>query len=206
MSSQIWWSSTAHYAPVITICLSTMLIIDEHYSHDDVIKCKHFPRYWPFVWGIHRSPVNSHQKGQWRGALMFYLICAWTKARLRKQSRLCWFETPLCSLWRHCNGPCGWRSDYNVQFITVTSWWARWRVKSPALPLFTKPFIQCRSKNTSKLRVAGLWAGNSPVTCELPAQMASNAENVSIWWRNHVQSQENVFAHPVIYRKTSKHG
>ena len=31
--------------------------------------------YWPFVWGIHRSPVNSHHKGQWRGALMFYLIC-----------------------------------------------------------------------------------------------------------------------------------
>ena len=36
-----------------------------------------FPRYWPFVRGIHRSPVNSSQKGQWRGALMFSLICAW---------------------------------------------------------------------------------------------------------------------------------
>ena len=36
-----------------------------------------FPRYWPFVQGIHRSPVNSPQKGQWRGALMFSLICAW---------------------------------------------------------------------------------------------------------------------------------
>ena len=45
-------------------------------SHDDVIKWKHFPRYWPFVRGIHRSPVNSPQKGQWRGALMFSLICA----------------------------------------------------------------------------------------------------------------------------------
>ena len=41
-------------------------------SHDDVIKWKHFPRYWPFVWGIHRSPVNSPHKGQWRGALIFY--------------------------------------------------------------------------------------------------------------------------------------
>ena len=37
---------------------------------------KHFPRYWPFVRGIHRSPVNSPHKGQWRGALMFSLICA----------------------------------------------------------------------------------------------------------------------------------
>ena len=36
--------------------------------HDDVIKWKHFPRYWPFVRGIHRSPVDSPHKGQWRGA------------------------------------------------------------------------------------------------------------------------------------------
>ena len=46
-------------------------------SHDDVIKWKHFPRYWPFVRGIHRSPVNSPHKGQWRGALIFSLICIW---------------------------------------------------------------------------------------------------------------------------------
>ena len=44
--------------------------------HDDVIKWKHFPRYWPFVRRIYRSPVNSPHKGQWRGALMFTLICA----------------------------------------------------------------------------------------------------------------------------------
>ena len=42
-----------------------------------------------------------------------------------------------------------------------------------------------RSKKTSKLRVTGLCAGNSPGTDEFPAQMASNAENVSIWWRHH---------------------
>ena len=36
-----------------------------------------FPRHWPFVWGIHRSPVNSPQNGQSRGALMFSFICAW---------------------------------------------------------------------------------------------------------------------------------
>ena len=43
----------------------------------------------------------------------------------------------------------------------------------------------CRSKKTSKLRITGLCAGNSPGTGEFPAQMASNAENVSIWWRHH---------------------
>ena len=42
-----------------------------------------------------------------------------------------------------------------------------------------------RSKKTSKLCVTGLCAGNSPLTGEFPAQMASNAENVSIWWRHH---------------------
>ena len=47
-------------------------------SHDDVIKWKHFPRYWPFVRGIHRLPVNSPHKGQWRRALMLSLICTWT--------------------------------------------------------------------------------------------------------------------------------
>ena len=46
--------------------------------HDDVIKWKHFPRYWPFVRGIHRSPVNSPHKSQWHGALVLSLICAWT--------------------------------------------------------------------------------------------------------------------------------
>ena len=46
-------------------------------SHDDVIKWKHFPRYWSFVRGIHRSPANSPHKGQRRGALMFSLIFVW---------------------------------------------------------------------------------------------------------------------------------
>ena len=115
-----------------------------------------FPRYWPFVRGIHRSPVNSAHKGQRRRALMFSLIYAWTNGwvnnretgdlkrhrahydvivifagnssvtgefpaqrsvtwsfdvffDLRLNKPLCkqswgwWFETPSCSLWRHCN-------------------------------------------------------------------------------------------------------
>ena len=48
-----------------------------HSQHDDVIKWKHFPRNWPFVRKIHRSPVNFPHKGQWRGALMFSLIYVW---------------------------------------------------------------------------------------------------------------------------------
>ena len=49
-----------------------------------------------------------------------------------------------------------------------------------------------RSNKTSKLRVTGLCAGNSPGTGEFPPQMASNAENVSIWWRHHdIKNGEN---------------
>ena len=51
---------------------------DYHPPHDDVIKWNNFPRYCPFVRGIHLWPVNSPHKGQWRGALMFSLICVWT--------------------------------------------------------------------------------------------------------------------------------
>ena len=65
------------------ICCSAELVsfnsmwTSRHVNHDDVIKWKHFPRFWPFVRGIHRSTVNSPHKGQWRGALVLSLICAW---------------------------------------------------------------------------------------------------------------------------------
>ena len=71
-------------------------------NHDDVIKWKHFPRYWPFVRGIHRSPVNSPHKGRWRGALILSSICALNK-QLYEQSWGWWFETPPRSLWWYCN-------------------------------------------------------------------------------------------------------
>ena len=57
------------------IFLSNDWYLQKPTVHDDVIKWKHFPRYWPFVRGIHRGPVNSPHKGQWRGTLMFSLIC-----------------------------------------------------------------------------------------------------------------------------------
>ena len=75
--------------------------------HDDVIKWKHFPRCWPFVRGIHWSPVNSLHKGQWRGALMFSLICAringWVNNREAGDLR------------RH-------RAHYNVIVMNMSKW------------------------------------------------------------------------------------
>ena len=49
------------------------------HSYVDVIKWKHFPRYWPFARGIYRPLVVPLTKGLWRGALRFSLICAWKK-------------------------------------------------------------------------------------------------------------------------------
>ena len=68
---------------------------------DYVIKWKHFQRYWPFVRGIHQSPVNSPHKASDAELWLFSLICA--RQRLSKQSRCRWFETPSSSLWRHFN-------------------------------------------------------------------------------------------------------
>ena len=100
--------------------------------HDDAIKWKYFPRYCPFVRGIHRWPVLSPHKGQRRGALIFF------SKRLSKQSRRCWFETPCCSLWRHCNvvshSPytAHWQTNYPLhssfiwQRLFVVWLWSTW--------------------------------------------------------------------------------
>ena len=88
----------------------------DYSPHDDVIKWKKNPRYWPFVRGTHRSPVNSPHKGQWHGALIFSLICP-LNTRLSKQSWGWWFETPSPSLWRHCNDSQYYGCDASSQAI-----------------------------------------------------------------------------------------
>ena len=91
--------------------------------HDDVIKWTHFPRYWPFVRGIHRSPVNSPHKGKWRGALMFSLICGWIND---------WVNN------REAGDLRRYRVHYDVRlmtFITITSLRCHFLLKPPAIRL-----------------------------------------------------------------------
>ena len=100
------------------IHITPPLLLNIFLDHDDVIKWKHVPRYWPFVWGIHRSPVNSPHKGQWRGTLMFSLICARINAwvnnreagdlrRHRVHYDVIVIISPPCladwTHWRYCN-------------------------------------------------------------------------------------------------------
>ena len=71
-------NENGHYNDVTMSTIAspiTSLTIVYSTVYSGVIKWKHFPRYWSFVRTIHRPPVNSPYKGQWRGALMFYLIC-----------------------------------------------------------------------------------------------------------------------------------
>ena len=76
--SQLCFCTSADGIALWSTVISSGTMIANPGSHGDVIKWKFFPGYWPFVRGIHRSPMDSPHKGQWHGALMFYLICAWT--------------------------------------------------------------------------------------------------------------------------------
>ena len=87
--------------------------------HDDVIKWKHFPRNWPFVQGIHRSPVNSLHKGHMTRSFGFFFDLRLNK-RLSKQSWGWWFETLSRPLWWHCIGDSG-RKTLDQTIVTVTN-------------------------------------------------------------------------------------
>ena len=62
-----------------------------------------------------------------------------------------------------------------------------------SLTIVYSTFIRRRSKKTSKFHVTGLCEGNSLMTGEFPAQKASNAENVSIWWRHHGRTKSDLY-------------
>ena len=65
--------------------------------------------------------------------------------------------------------------------------------------------FRLRSKKTSKPRVTGLCAGNSPLTGKFPAQMASNAKNekFSIWWCYY--DNEIVFGTNILEKSSETH-
>ena len=63
-SGPLYWHCNCHYIATVSTTW---------WRH----QMETFPRCWPFVRGIHRSPVNSPHKGQWPRALMFSLICVW---------------------------------------------------------------------------------------------------------------------------------
>ena len=126
---------------------------------------ENFLRYWPFVLGIHRSPVNSPHKGQWRGALMIPLICVWINA---------WVNNRVAGdLRRH-------RAHYDVIVMNDDDSYiiGHWRQEfatdrcilstAPASRLLTETFVQAQmKKNQSSVSLAFVrwihrWTVNSP--------------------------------------------
>ena len=94
--------------------------IVKHTAHDDVIKWKHFPRYWPFVWGIYWPPVNFPHEGQWRGALVFSLIGAWINDWVNNRE--------AGDLWCH-------RTHYDVTIVTYRCFMINLHVSVRGFPL-----------------------------------------------------------------------
>ena len=89
------WQHSCVLLSIITYCLrqfNSKHILMTY--HDVVIKWKHFPRYWPFVRGIQLSLVNFPHKGQWRGDLIFSLMCAWKNVWVNSHE--------ACDLRRYC--------------------------------------------------------------------------------------------------------
>ena len=99
------WNSTWDKTVVDIVWLSRLMCLKNAVGigHDDVIRCKHFPRY--FLRGIHRSPVNSPHKAS--DAELWCFFDLRLNKRLSKQSWGWWSVAPSRSLWRHCNDRMG---------------------------------------------------------------------------------------------------
>ena len=120
--------------------------------HGDVIKWKHFLRYWPFTPGIHRSPVTSPHKGQWRGALMFSLICVWINGWVNNRES--------GDLRRYC-------VHYNVTVMNTPQWFVVWMCcQYQSWQMFFK--ITLPNKifvSQGPMAQHAIWGSNDPLHC-----------------------------------------
>ena len=147
---------------------------------DDVIKWKHFPRYWPVVLGIHRSPVNSPHKGQWRGVLIFPLICVWTKYWLNNRD----VDDLIC---------------YRVHYDVNAMWWMtgamfRFEILSVATGAERHDFRSFGATRKSVLFAVFcsivLWIHHTEVISYLPLKstQAMRSKDVTTWLDNNLLS------------------
>ena len=152
--------STARPTPQQSVSLNMLTV------HDDVIKWKHFPRYWPFVRGIHRSPGNSPHKGQWRRALMVSLVSAringWVKNReagdLRRIRRhydvtVMFHHPAVLSIFR------GW--PHTILYITGTSYERHGEFTIRSIQPFVLMYIYIYIYIVIKFRVTAPLCGES---------------------------------------------
>ena len=134
--------------------------------------------YWPFCSGLNISTRHS-------GLMTFY--------------------QNVMFLWKKCIWKC---CLQNVHFVPVSVHYNEVIMSAMVSnhqphDCLLKRLFTCRSKKTSKLCVTGLCEGNSSATSDFPAQMASNAENVSIWWRHHGIKNHGRYSQWIMWMKPS---
>ena len=113
--------------------------------------------------------VNNRDAGDWRRHRAHYDVNVMTKS-------VCCHINRIIIIGQMCE-----RCNYHMTDFL----WALWRLKSLVSRLFNQPFVQAQIKENIKApRHCPLCEGNPAVTGEIPAQRASNAENVSIWRRH----------------------
>ena len=186
-------SAMASQITGVSMVCSTVCSGADHRKHDDVIKWKHFPRNWPFVRGIHRSPVNSAHKGYWRRALMFSLICVWING---------WVNN------REAGDERRYRAHYDVTIMTSKVFVRRihrWQVKSPQKGPVTRkifPFddvIMHNSYNTGNMRTVYVLLHSVVVKCRMTFSTLFGIPSLQSFVCPSVQS-----SNPVAYGQMSR--
>ena len=159
---------------------------------------------------LYRSLTNFPHKGEWRGAMIFSLICAWINGWVNNREtgdlrcHRVHYDVNAMQIRRASSGQAQRVLATRRGLLAACNQGASRRPLRPVYSLHWRQngrdgvsnhhphdcllnrLFRLRSKKTSKLRVTGLCAGNSPLTGEFPAQMDSNEENASIWLRYHV--------------------
>ena len=121
--------------------------------HGNVIKWRHFSHYWPFVRGIHRSPVNSPHKGHWGGALMFPLICAWNNSQVNNRE--------AGDLTRH-------RAHYDFIVMSLFKEKCQWKYALPPHYFYKKYIIKWhRHTQVSDVTMFNIMIDILSISCEI---------------------------------------
>ena len=121
----------------------------------------------PLLSWHHRVNIIWQMRHDRRDHVTFLSQCHHQSNYMLERSAYCWFLY-------HC--------------ITVTSQWARWRLKWPASQFLLNHSFRRRSRKYQSSASLAFVYRNSPVTGEFPEQRASSAKTVSIWWRHHGMS------------------
>ena len=153
------------------------LLFTQPFIHAKIKENIKAPRHWPLSGEFTGDRWIPRTKGQWRGKCSHLMTSSRTALFSMAQNN--------CQLITWSNSVLLHYSD--LLMSTMAS-----QITSVSI-VYSSIYSGAAQNKTSKLRVTGLWEGNSPVAGEFRAQKDSNVENISIWWRHH--EQEELYEH-----------